>query len=429
MTRIAPLKALIYNQDKIQNLAKVVCPPYDIISPVRQEYYHNNSPYNLTHIILAKDTPSEDKYVKAGNTFRQWQKEGALVPDAKPAIYFYNQQYNIDGEKRSRMGFIARLYLEDKCCAVFGHEHTQGEPKEDRLRLLRQVEANLSPIFALFKDKKRIIRRIYQQYLQDKKPFIHISDDEKVEHKLWRIDSQEILNSIESSMKDENIFIADGHHRFEVACAYREEMKNKLGVLTGEEGFNYLLAYFTSTDERGLTVLPIHRLVNTGEGFQINGFVSRLTEYFDLDEIKDKARFSFLLKKAGYAQHVIGMYKSGKYWLLRLKNIKMLDRLINDRSKEYRTLDVAILNYIILNKILGLNSDGRQNVDFIQDAEELIIKIDSGTSAVGFFLNPVKIEHIMSVALTGEKMPPKSTYFYPKVLSGLVINKFSEGKS
>lgn len=423
MTKIAPFQALIYNQDKIHNLSKVVCPPYDIISPAQQEYYHNNSPYNLIHILLAKDNLGEDKYVKAGDTFRRWLKEGVIIADEKPAIYFYNQQYNIDGEKKSRMGFIARLYLEDKCCGVFGHEHTRVEPKEDRLRLLRQVEANLSPVFVLFKDRKRVIRRVYQQHLQNKKPFIHISDDDKVEHRLWRVDSQEILNNIESSMNDEDIFIADGHHRFEVACVYREEMKNKLGRISAQEGFNYLMAYFTSTDERELTILPIHRLVNTGDSFSLAAFISKLSEYFDVDEIKDKARFFFLLRKAGCAQHVIGMYKSGKYRLLRLKNIKMIDKFISDKPKEYRALDLAILNHIILNKILGLSPDGKLNVDFVPDAEEVIMRTDADSLAVGFFLNPVKIEQMMSVAVTGEKMPPKSTYFYPKVLSGLVINK------
>ena len=423
MAKIRPFQAVTYNQEKIKDLPGVVCPPYDIISTQKQSYYHSLHPHNLIHILLGKDVTGEDKYERAGNYFKDWLKNKILIQDERPAIYFYSQQYNLKGEKRTRSGFIALLSLEGNS-SVFGHEHTRLEPKEDRLRLLKATLANLSPVFVIFPDKKRIIRNTLQ-YIKDKRPFIDITDDEKIFHQLWRLDSPDILATIQDKMSGENIFIADGHHRFEVACAYRDEMKKKLGRTTGEESFNYILAYFTYADSSGLTILPIHRMVELPRDLTLDSFRSSLLDYFDSEEVKDKARFFFLMEKAGQAEHVLGMYKDKKYVLLRLKNIKILDKIIADRPKEYRSLDISILNYIVLKKILGLDLENKETICFSPQREELIEKVDNHTSSVAFFLNPVRIQQIMAVALTGEKMPPKTTYFYPKVLSGLVINKFS----
>ncbi len=421
MTKIAPFRAVTYNPSKVEDIAGVVCPPYDVISPARQQYYHDLNPYNLIHILLGKDKPGEDKYQRSGRYFKDWLKDGVLVQDEKPAIYFYSQQYNIKGEKKTRVGFIALLSLEDKCSATFGHEHTRLEPKEDRLCLLKSVKANLSPIFVLFYDRKRIIQRVYEQHIQNAKPFVNVTDDEKIVHKLWRLDSPEILRDMQEKMQDSDIFIADGHHRYEVSCLYRDLMKKKLGVISGEESFNYTLAYFTDTESRGLTVLPIHRLVKLP--LPGNDLMPLLQDFFVVEEAKDKAQFFFLMEKAGKAEHVIGMYKDRKYWLLRLKNIKILDKEIKDNPPESRSLDISILNHIVLKKILGIDPEDKTVVTFSNDSEELLEKASVNHEYTAFFLNPVKIQQIMSVALSHNKMPAKSTYFYPKVLSGLVINK------
>jgi uncharacterized protein (DUF1015 family) len=200
-------------------------------------------------------------------------------------------------------------------------------------------------------------------------------------------------------------------------------MKKKLGAVTGEEDFNYSLSYFTNTDSHGLSILPIHRLVKLDAPADMDNFRLKLRDYFDLEEIKEKTRFFFLMEKGGRTEHVLGMYKDRRYWLLRLKNVKILDSLLGDKPKEYRILDVSILNHIILKKILGVDTQNKENIKFSPCAEEFIEQADSNGSYIAFFLNPVKIEQIMAVALKGERMPPKSTYFYPKVISGLVINK------
>ncbi len=403
-------------------MSSVVCPPYDVISPRRQEYFHDLDPNNFIRIILGKDVPGEDKYKRSAEYFNDWLKKKVLIQDEKPAVYFYSQQYNLKGETKTRYGFIALLYLGDDKSPVYGHEHTHLEAKEDRLRLLKAVRANLSPIFVVFPDKKRIVQSLKTQ-CADKKPFIELTDDERTRHKLWKIDAPGILSGIQAIMAKEDIFIADGHHRFEVACAYRQELKDKLAAITGEEDFNYVMAYFTNTDPHGLTILPIHRLLKPDSAIDFSSFASRLEEYFHIEEIKDKSRFFFLIEKAGWIEHVLGMYNRGKCWLLRIKNIKILDKMIADRPPEYRSLDVSILNYIILKNILGLELEDKRILEFIPEANELIRQADENPSYIAFFLNPVKVQQIMAVAANGNKMPPKSTYFYPKVLSGLLINK------
>ena len=241
MSKTKAFKAVVYNPETVQDFKHVVCPPYDVISSQAQDILHERSLYNFIHILLAKDSPQDDKYRRAGTIFRSWLKDRVLIQDEQPAIYFYSQQYVIRGEKKTRLGFISLLRLGDeKGCAVFGHENTHSAPKLDRFKLVKQVKANLSPIFIIFLDKKRIIQRIFQRHIPAQQPFIEVIDDEKTVHKIWRLNDPDMLKIIESSMNNENMFIADGHHRYEVSCAYRDLMREKLGAqFTGEEDFNF----------------------------------------------------------------------------------------------------------------------------------------------------------------------------------------------
>ena len=425
MTKVKAFKAVVYNQEKVGDLKKVVCPPYDVISPAAQDMLHERSLNNFIHILLAKDSPLDDKYRRAGLIFRGWLEENVLIQDERPTVYFYSQQYVIRGEKKTRLGFISLLKLGDeKGSPVFGHENTHNAAKLDRLKLIKQVKANLSPIFIVFLDKKRIIQRIFQKYIPAQKTFIEVTDDERTVHKLWKVEDPLTLKAIESSTNEENMFIADGHHRYEVACAYRDLMREKLGdQFTGEEDFNYCLAYFTNTDPRGLSILPIHRLLRLDNKFNLNDFIAKAKEYFDVDQIKDRTRFFFLMEKGGCTEHLIGLYKDKNYYLLRLKNIKILDKIIVDKPKEYRILDVAIFNYLVLRNLLKLDLNNLPDIKYSPEPVELLEEVDEDPLNIAFFLNPVKIEQIINVALGGNKMPPKSTYFYPKVLSGLVVNK------
>jgi len=424
MAKIKAFKAVIYNQEKVKDLSRVVCPPYDVISSQKQDYYHELSPRNFIHIILGRDIPGEDKYQRAAQYFKEWLKEGVFTQDEHPAIYFYSQQYSLMGEKKTRVGFISLLHLGEKDSSALRHEHTRREAKEDRLKLIKKVKANLSPIFAVFQDKKRMMQRIYQRHIEGKEPFIEVVDDDKVVHKVWRLDSPEAISAMQAGMREEDVFIADGHHRFEVACAYRDEMKRKLEKVTGDEDFNYLLTYFTTADSRGLSILPIHRLLKFKERIDPYGFEEKLKDYFDVEEFKDKTRFFFLMNKGGRSEHVLGVYQQRKYRLLRLKNVKILNKVMSDKPDAYRTLDVSMLNAIVFKEILGFSPENNPDITYSPNAEELIERVDSDDSCLVFFLNPVRMQQIIAVALKGERMPAKSTYFYPKLLSGLLVNKF-----
>ncbi|MCX7927126.1 MAG: DUF1015 domain-containing protein [Candidatus Omnitrophica bacterium] len=423
MAVVKGFKATIYNPQVVGDISKVICPPYDVICLDSQQRLLRNSPYNLIRLELSEDIPGQDKYTQAALIMRSWLKDKILISDQNPAIYVYKQQYTLKGSKRVRVGFLALLGLDDSSKnSVFGHEHTHIAPKEDRLRLLRSVRANLSPIFVIFPDKKKVIAQTLLPLVNKQQPFICAVDDEQVLHQVWRIDIPEVLQKVEQKMLKENIFIADGHHRYEVACAFRDEMKKSQGNINGNEGFNYILAYFTNIDSQGLTVLPIHRLVTLEQRPNLDELLSKLSEHFSVEEIKDQNRFFFLLAKAGVSEHVIGMHTNGRFWLLRLRNIKVLNSFMPDRIAEYRSLDVSILNALVLERLFKLNLTDKEHIIFSAQTDELLQEIKKNPTKIAFFLNPTKIEQIISIASKQEKMPPKSTYFYPKVASGLVIH-------
>ncbi|RJP29053.1 MAG: DUF1015 domain-containing protein [Candidatus Omnitrophota bacterium] len=424
MTRIKPFKALVYNKDKIKDIASVVCPPYDVISKEKQEYFHQKHKNNLIHILLGKDTPQEDKYKKAQEYFQSWVKEAVFCQDVSPAIYFYSQRYKLRGESKIRLGFIALLRLEEGSSKVFKHEHTRHQAIEDRFKLMSAVKANLSPIFIVFPDKNRIVTRIFNQAISTQAPFIDLKDEEGTEHKVWRIDSPDVIASVQSAISHEDTFIADGHHRYEVSCAYRDMVRKKhADKLSDDEPVDYTMAYFTSANSLGLTILPIHRRVIVGPNFNTEHFITQLKEFFAVEPIKDKAQLFYLLEKAARNEHAIGACIHGAFWFMRLKNVKILDKLISDKPKVYRTLDVSVLNHLVFEKILGFASKEAERISYYHNQDELLDELAKDKTSIGFFLNPVKIEQIMSVALEGEKMPAKSTFFYPKLLSGLLINK------
>ena len=422
MTKVKPFKAIVFNQQKIKDISRVVCPPYDVISPAKQEYFQQLDSHNFIHILLPPDG-NDNKYERAGKLFSDWQKRGILEQDGSPAIYFYRQDYNLKGEKKTRYGFLALLRLQDGQCRVYTHEHTRSAAKEDRMNLLKQVKANLSPIFVIFEDKNRLISRVREKYLPKHEPFINLVDADKTTHKLWRITDPEVLKAFGEKMSDESIFIGDGHHRYEVSCNYRAQVLPESVKPDSEESANYLLSYFTNLDPSGLTIMAIHRLVQLSAELDEVEFRKKIEQNFFMEEVKDRNRFFFLIAKAGNQEHIIGMYQHKKFWLLRLKNVKLLDKVISDKPAEYRLLDVSILNYLILKNTLGLDPEDKEAVKFNNNEEELLAEVDQDSRKIAFFLNPVKIQQIIKIALAGEKMPAKSTFFYPKVLSGLAINK------
>lgn len=477
MADIKPFKAVLYNQDKVADLSKVTCPPYDVIDAQAKAYFYESSVYNFARLILPgvadntgsgldADESALNKYAHAKKQMQHWLNSQILMHDGQEAVYFYEQEYVYPankrnasgvylGEKKIRRGFISLLKIEDPLLSdqapgkgrsrgIFAHEHTHLGPKEDRLSLLRQVKANLSSIFVLFDDKDRIIRRIWNKYgLMP--PVINITCD-SIKHKVWRITDEMMISQLIKSLKNKDVFIADGHHRYEVACNFRQEMHSRLNNSEVSLDCDYVMTYFTDLNSSGLTILPTHRVIKNMESGVYSGLSSEIEKYFDVYKAKDKADLFIMLGRSGKSEHVLGMYKydsyakENKFFLLRLKRNINIDKVIDiDKPKEYKKLAVVILDELVLGKILKISpsnnniSDNtaaaihnKESLFYTDDADLAVKMVDEETAKVAFFLNPVCVQEMARLALQGEKMPPKSTFFYPKLLSGLTIYKFND---
>ncbi len=419
MTHIKPFKAVHYNPARIDDFFKVVCPPYDVISKDQQNRLHNLSPFNFVNLELAKETPRDDdnnnKYTRAQKTYEDWLRDGVLIEDEKPSIYFYKQEYKVLGEKHSRYGFIALMRLqEDGDARIFPHENTHSAAKEDRLKLWSMLKSNLSSIFVCFSDSKKKVDHIFTKYVSPTKPLMDFMDEEKVRHILWKLEDPDQIHNIQAILEDQPLFIADGHHRYEVAQEYqrlRSRGKPKGGP---EAPYDYVMTYFTNMDSNDLQIFPIHRIIN-----KLPKSLDFLEEFFRVDKIKKKEDLAVLLAKSGKTECSIGVYSRDGMHLLRLKNRMLINQHIHEGSEDYRQLDATVLKYFILDRV-GVSSD---QIIYSKDVNEAMSMVDNSQAQISFVLNPVKVQQIKAIALNGERMPPKTTYFYPKVLSGLTVYK------
>ena len=419
MSEIQPFKALYYNKAKLGDVSKVVCPPYDVISPEQQTDYYNQSEFNFIRIMLGKDYPEDDrnnnKYTRAKDLYQQWQQDGILIEDDQPCIYYYKQDYKVMGEKHSRMGFISLMRIhDDQDAKIFPHENTHLKAKEDRLKLWKTLSSNLSPIFVCFSDKTKRVNKTFLEHVVQTEPMIDVKDEEGVRHTVWRLSDAGLIQKIVEALSDQQLFIADGHHRYEVAKELRRQMKEKTPHYTGEEPFNFLMTYFTDISSRDLKIFPMHRIVK-----KISLKAELLEELFRIDKFKTKEDLVIRLAKAGKYEHAFGLYTADSVRLLRLKNKSLIDKFIQEGSEEFRGLDATILKHFVFDRI-GVSSE---DIAYTCDLARATHDVDAGLAEASFIMNPVKIQQLKAIALKGERMPPKTTYFYPKVLSGLTVHK------
>jgi uncharacterized protein (DUF1015 family) len=417
---IKAFKAVHYNPDKIKDFRKVVCPPYDVISDEEHAQLNELSPYNFTHILLGRDMPGDDRhtnrYTRAKNIFMDWLRSGVLIQDEKPAIYFYRQEYKSLGQKYNRLGFISLMELQDgEESRVKPHENTHNHAVEDRLKLWTTLHSNLSCIFVCYSDHQKEIEKIFNRHAENRAPLVDVTDKDGVTHKLWRMDDQDLIGEINESMAGQHLFIADGHHRYKVAQEIRKMRLEKMGgKASADEPFNYVMTYFTNIDSRDLQILPMHRVVRN-----FPSDLSILEEYFRIDRIVSRSDLRILLARAGKNEHAFGLYTRDGIKLLRLKNNLLVEQHIQEGSSEYKHLDATILKHFVFDK-LSIKSE---DIVYTKDLDEVTGMVDAGGADAGFMMNPVKISQLQAIALHGERMPPKTTYFYPKVLSGLTVYK------
>jgi uncharacterized protein (DUF1015 family) len=422
MAQIKPFQAVYYNPEKIDNMSQVVCPPYDVISPKEQAAFHQAHPYNYIRILLGLEKPTDNshdnKYSRAKKTFTEWLQKNILIQDDDPCLYIYKQEYKVFGQKKARVGFLALMRLHDKeQSKIFPHENTHMAAKVDRLRLLRNAKASLCPIFVCYSDKYKRIDGIFQDYINQDKPFADIMDQDSVHHFLWRMKNPELIEQVKNLMADQALFIADGHHRYEVAVEYRKRRLQAKKRSTGKEPFNYIMTYFTNLESKELVILPIHRVVK-----KMPKSFDFLEEFFRVDRVGSIDQLKILLAKAGKNENAFGLYTSGMIKLLRLKNKTLIDQYIQEGSKDYRSLDATILKHLIFDRIKITSED----IIYKKDLKEAVDMVDANEAAACFVLNPIHVDQLKAVALNGERMPPKTTYFYPKVLSGLTVYNMDE---
>ena len=427
MPLIKPFKAVIYNKNKIKDISKVVAPPYDVIPKDMQDTLYRAHPDNIVRLILGKikksDTQDDNRYTRAKIFFETWLKDKAMVRDDKDAIYIYSQLYKESGRTIDQIGFMGLMEIErDTASKVLPHENTLLAPKVDRLNLMRSVKANLSPVFVLYEDGPHKIVNIMKRFCSRRDPFIDIKFD-KVRHRVWRLDDARDIEKIRDIMKDKDIFIADGHHRYEVSRMYAREIEDKDIPESVKENSRYLMVYFVESDDNMLTILPTHRVVKDIGNLSKKEIKEKLERFFLIKKVKGLSALMPELSRLSKA-HAFGLYLgNGDFYVLKLKNPEESDRIIANKPEDWKRLDVSILHLFILQHLLGIR-DEDDNVEFFKNAQDAVKSADSGKSRIAFFLNPTKVAQVKRIAKLGEKMPRKSTYFYPKPLSGLVINKY-----
>lgn len=431
MVRIAPFRGVFYNQKKIRDLAKVIAPPYDVISKEEQEKLYRKSPYNFVRLDFNQEP---DSYSAVAQLFQTWRDEGILERDEAPAIYYLTHRFSVKGEgEKIRRGFFALTELQDfSDGTIRPHEKTLDAPKEDRLRLMLACHAQLSPIFALYSEPKQSLNRMLAAQAEGMEPFIQLEQENGEECRLWRLTDRALVERVQQEMQDQSLLIADGHHRYEATLNYRNQMRSERGEWNGRETFNYILTYFANMSDENLVILPTHRLVR---GYQPQPFLQLeegLQRYFYLEQYpktpEGKGWFLKALKSGGKKQRLIGtsFKRDPRYLILRLKNKRIMQRLAKDLSAPLQELDVTMLHLLIFENILRLTPEQQVNgekIRYSQDEEAVLQALEKEDYQAAFLLGRPKAEEILTIALGGEKMPQKSTYFYPKLFSGLIINK------
>ena len=442
MAKIAPFRGILYNPGKVGDLNKVMAPPYDVISPSLQEALYQRHPNNVVRLILGRILPEDnagnDRYSRAAADFKKWQAEGILIQDKKPAIYYYIQVYKMkNGGRKTRKGFIALAKLEEfGKGGIHPHEKTLAGPKADRLRLMEACDANLSCIFSLYYEPGKTINMLLEDCCVTGASVIDVMDNDGVESKVWRIEGQDIIKKIIDVISDKPLFIADGHHRYETALNYRNTMKGRVKNYSGKESFNYVMMYFSNMDDEGMTILPTHRIIHSIQKFEPKAFLINCSHFFNIEEaqwdskIEPRVRKDFYRKmwENGSLFPSFGLYINGlnSYFILTLKEKDIMDKVFGSAIPDvFKSLDVTILHALIFNNILGISSSAQENQEnlvYVKGMDEAIEEAGKAGRQMAFLLNPTRIEQVKSVASAGHVMPQKSTYFYPKLLSGLVIN-------
>lgn len=406
MAIVKPFRGLLYNPEKIKT-DNVVCPPYDIISDTLRENLYRKSSYNIVRIDYGKNSREMDKYTSAKQYLDKWIEEGILVHEKQPCFYGYEIQYSYKNKKKILRGLIATVRLEEPGKGIYPHEETHSKPKTDRLLLMRACMANTSLIFSIYRSKERVTSRILEKL---KNPYITAKDMDGNIHKLFKISESEEIKKIMDELKNNPVFIADGHHRYEVALEFKKEM-NKLYPEDKDAAWNYVLMFLANIEDEGFLILPTHRLLSTP--LSIKKEFEKYSHIFLLKKFNRNDDIQEVIERMGPKN--IGLYLKENKWYIIQYNSSFFDNLNDD----LKYVDVKILEDVILNRMFP-----EKEVNYEIEVERGIKLVKECKYDAIFILRSPKVEEIEKTALAGLRMPSKSTYFYPKLLTGMVIYIF-----
>ncbi len=422
MAEIIPFKGILYNPKEV-DASSTMAPPYDVVAHDLKNELYKKSPNNIIRIDFGKDrdgdSDKENRYTRASKFLSDWLAQDVLINDTTPFYYCYEVTYEIDGQTKKTRGFLGAVKVEELGSGrVHPHEMTYSKPKSDRLNILRHCNANTSPIFSLYSSEEKLTSTLLKDIVKEK-PFIEAEDGDGFIHRLWRITDSGSIETIKNEMTDKDVFIADGHHRYETALEFKKEMEGKGLSKTGEEPFNYVLMFLSNMEEDGLSLLPTHRIVEIDSDINTK---ETLRKYFDIQKINSEEGFEERAREQMFEimqqnRHSFGMYLTNvdTYYTLSFNG----SNIDIDLPESLKKLDVTVLHKLIFEKLLKV-----EHYDYEMDPEIAVQKAEKGSFEAVFFLNPTGIHDVKDAALAGHRMPPKSTYFYPKLLTGMVMYSF-----
>jgi uncharacterized protein (DUF1015 family) len=439
MPVLAAFAALRYDSAVVGDLAKVVAPPYDVISPAEQDALYRAHPQNVVRLILAKDSDGADRYASAARDLSDWRARGILKLDPTPALYPYEQRFTLaTGEEHTRAGFIALVRLEDPGKGVKPHERTLAAPLEDRFRLMSATHANLSQIFAIFRDPAREVDAALSGARGE--PVAQARTADGIQHAMWRVTDPAVIAAVAKRLREEPLIIADGHHRYETALRYRAAQRTLQPSASPRASFEYVPMFLCNTADPGLVILPTHRMLRSAEGFDVASLRQRLEEHFHLIErpvppptpMGARLVARLLADVAAHGPSFAVVSNALPSMILATVKPKLnLDEIPSvPAAPALRGLDVTALHTLCLERLVGLSAEAVTKggaITYVKDTAEALRLCRAGEVAAGFLLPSTRIEQVAEVAEAGERMPQKSTFFYPKILSGLVLRPIEEG--
>jgi uncharacterized protein (DUF1015 family) len=429
MPEVSPFRGVRYDVARVGTLSDVVAPPYDVIDNALQDRLYQASPYNVIRLELNRDQPDDvdegARYARAKATLKDWLRAGILRQEDHPAFYIYEQTFEIDGKRHSRKGLLARVRLEPIGKGkIYPHEQTMAGPKADRLALYRATGFNLSPIFGLYPDLGAIVQRTLEASQHDHTPLV-ATDHLGVENRLWIVTDQEAHTTLCGLMAGKPVFIADGHHRYETALKYQEDLARSGAPFSHDDPSNFCLMMLVGMSDPGLLILPTHRLLSGFPGLAAAGLIKSLEPEFEIAEVGTgeagcRAAWDRIDKSGQQDLLGFGTIADGRWLLARLRSDAAMDRLAPKQSPDWRSLGVSVLQVLVLGELL--KNEPKPSIAYVHSISEVNSAIATRSCDIACLVPPAEMSHVESIASNLETMPAKSTYFYPKLLTGLVLN-------